>query len=205
MSDKLPTGNKKSRFMLHYVFADWREESQALGGKLTGTLQERFPDDKFVKIACPEIPDSFVWEPIAPDYDLEIYPPMCAKTLFIGIGAGCLSAYKVQQEPKYRGISLFAACPPPGISSQPSGGPRVIVYGSKYGVYSIPFTLQWQHKERGKIPTQLYALPSLIHGPKLALYCIAYLIGKYMKNEDLSQAIFDVIGDQYIHTVEGLE
>lgn len=205
MSEKLPTGNNKSRFMLHYIFADFREESQDLCDKLTGILQKRFPDDAFVKIACPEVPDGWVWEPTTADYDLDIRPDMCPKTLFVGIGPGGLAAYQVQQDTRYRGISVFAACPPPGISSHPSGGPRAIVYGSKYGVYGIPTCLQWLRKKRGDIPTQLYALPSLIHGPRLALYCIAYLIGKYMNHEDLSQDIFTVTGDRQIHAAEGLE
>ena len=204
MSEKLPSG-KTSRFLSHFIFADVKEESQALSDKLATILRGRFPNDSFTQVACPEALDGWIFEPTGPGDYMSLNPAACSKTLLIGIGTGGLAAYQAQQSQKYYGVSVFAACPPPGISSQPSGGPRVIIYGSKYGVYGIPLTLQFMRKKKDSIPTQLYALPSLIHGPKLALRCIAYLVGKYMNKEDLSQPIFDVTGDQYIHAMEGLE
>ncbi len=204
MSEKLPNGNT-SRFLSHFVFADAGEESQKLSDRLAGILRKRFPDDSFVQIECVDIPGTTVLQPGRPGDFISQNPAACGKTLFIGIGMGGLTAYTMQQDPRYRGVSVFAACPPPGVSSQPSGGPRVTVYGSKYGVYGIPPLLRKWRELQGSIPSQLYALPSLIHGPKLALRCIAYLIGKYMNHEDLSQDIFDVTGDQHIHEAEGLE
>jgi hypothetical protein len=176
--------------------ADDGEESQTLSDKLAKILRERFPNDSFIQVECPENLDDYV-------FHITFNPLTYAKTLLIGIGIGGLAAYKVQHNPLYRGVSVFAACPPPGVSSQPSGGPRVIVYGSKYGVYGLPSFLF--NKQEDATSIQLYGLPSLIHGPKLALGCIAYLVGKYMQGEDLSEAIFTASGNDTIIPAKGLE
>ena len=202
MTPELPVGNN-SRFLSHFIFADVKEESQDVSDRLAKILRKRFPNDSFMQIACPESLDNYVFEPNIPgDY---LNPSACAKTLFIGIGTGGLASYSIQQDPRYRGVSVFAISPPPGISTVAGGGPRVVIYGSKYGVYGIPSFLFSERVKRGETPSQLYALPSLIHGPRLALYCIAYLVGNYMKKEDLSQDIFTVTGDNQIHAAEGLE
>ena len=57
--------------------------------------------------------------------------------------------------------------------------------------------------QAGRNPSQLYALPSLIHGPKLALYCIAFLVGNYMKKEDLSETIYTASGNDQVLSARG--
>ena len=112
MSEKLPNGNT-SRFLSHFVFADAGEESQKLSDRLAGILRKRFPDDSFVQIECVDIPGTTVLQPGRPGDFISQNPAACGKTLFIGIGMGGLTAYTMQQDPRYRGVSVFAISPPP--------------------------------------------------------------------------------------------
>jgi hypothetical protein len=185
--------DKHSRFWLHYVFHDARDTGQAFSGRLVGILRERFGDDAqaaFLEVPIPyrEGEDAVPSVPL----DTEPGPELAPRILLIGIGTGGMVAYNVQRRAGFHGSSLIAFCPPPGIACETSEGPRAIFYGSKSGVYG---TSLLRHPLKGEhLPAQMYGLPSLIHGPKLALYAIAYLIGEYMESEDLFRAATGVSG-----------
>lgn len=186
--------NRHSRFWLHYVFHDAHDAGQAFCGRLMGTLKERFPEDVFLEVPIPYREG----EDAPPDIPfvlplLEEEASLAPHTLLVGIGTGGMVAYNTQRREGFHGSSLIAFCPPPGIACDSSDGPRAIFYGSKNGVYGT--SLLQKNSVRGCLPpAQMYGLPSLMHGPRLALYAIAYLVGEYMGAEDLSRAVTGVSG-----------
>jgi len=171
---------KQSRFYIHYILTDKGEESIEFSDKLCKLLRERFPADTFFQKFTPEVMNPNL--PGTPGMDrtaLTRKPVENSKVLLIGIGVGGLFGYRLQLEKEFEGVSLIAVCPPPGLSLAPAGGPRAVLYGSKEGVYSLPI-------EKYHVPhTQTFGIPSLQHGPQLAFYAIAYLVDKYMQEEDL--------------------
>jgi hypothetical protein len=192
MSEKLPNG-KKSRFSLHYFLSDGEPRSLEVVDKLHEVLGGRFPESVFFKTLVPGL-DKL---PEGPFTLPSVYiPPDTKQVLLIGIGMGGLAAYRMQTYAGNRGVSVFAVCPPPGVSLQPEGGPRVVIYGSKEGVYGLPQA----RKEFYRIfdpyapDLQVYGIPSFIHGPHLAMYATAYLVGKYMVQKDLSTEIVKLTG-----------
>jgi hypothetical protein len=182
--------DKHSRFWLHYVFQDARDTGQVFSGRLIGLLRERFGEEAaFIEVPIPYREG----ESTPPSVPLDDPGPGACHTLLIGIGTGGMVAYNVQRRAAFLGSSLIAFCPPPGIACDTMYGPRAIFYGSKNGVYGTSL-LQRQSSKAGHLPAQMYGLPSLIHGPRLALYAIAYLVGEYMESEDLSRAATGVSG-----------
>ena len=179
----------RSRFWLHYVFHDVHDAGQVFCGKLMGILKERFPEEALLEVPIPYRKG----EDAPPDALLETEASLAPRTLLIGIGTGGMVAYNTQRRESFHGSSLIAFCPPPGIACDSSDGPRAIFYGSKNGVYGT--SLLQKNSVRGCLPpAQMYGLPSLMHGPGLALYAIAYLVGEYMGAEDLSRAATGVSG-----------
>ena len=159
--------------------------------KLQGIMKERFPDAAFGEavINYDQDPNADIGEKM-PMVSLET-PPGIANTLFIGIGTGALVAAKIQEEMSNRlWTSLFAVNPPPGIMYMPTRFPRIIIHGSTDGPYYRPL----------KVPieppyiSQVYGFPSFTHGPKLAMYAIAFLLGHYMHHEDLYEQARTVSG-----------
>jgi len=183
----------KSRFYFHCIFRDLRDTSGKFAAKLAKTLAARFPDANLLeaKIDYPTyrcLSDG-LGEPLK-DANIGLPFEVSRFSLFIGIGSGALLAYKLQNA-GYRGVSLIAACPPPGITHEPEGGPKVILYGTKDGVYKSRKVFDPRHEPQDLpgVDSQMYGLPSLTHGPELAFYAISHLVGKYMENSDLSETI----------------
>lgn len=173
--------NSQSRFSLHYLLSDGDGESQAVAEKVMGILSERFPDSVFLRtcVSAELLPEGPLLLPT-----VELNPTISPHVLIIGIGAGGLAAYRMQTHPDNRGVSVLAICPSPGVSMEPEGGPRVLIYGSQSRVYKTAFT-----KDPQPYDTQVYAIPAFVHGPKLAVFAIAYLASMYMKQNDLSDVV----------------
>jgi len=176
---------RHSRFRLHYIFPDIRDASLKMTRKLKKLLETRFPEDKFLEVPIP-YPSQRAEGPL-PDVALETAPASAAHALFIGIGTGSTVASKVQKDPSHHGASLIAVCPPPGIGPAPEAGPRVVLCGSKTGMYSI-------YSAEG-FPFQEYGIPTFIHGPGLVLYATAYLVGAYMEGESLEGPLTSLFGE----------
>ncbi len=182
--------DKHSRFWLHYIFHDERDTGQAFSGKLVGLLRERFGGEGFLEVPLLYREGQ---EPLL-SAPLESEASLSPRILLIGIGTGAKVAYGVQRREGFHGSSLIAFCPPPGIPYETTEGPRAIFYGSKDGVYGTSLLQRLYAAKGERLPAQMYGLPFLIHGPSLALYAIAYLIGEYMESEDLSRAATGVSG-----------
>ena len=176
----------RSRFGMHYFFYDVRDTSQEFADKLRHIMKERFPEDNFLNAV---IPYPFM---VGDDHAIATIPfPLkrpidpIDRTLFVGIGTGGAIACQMQANPAYNVVSVFAVCPNVGIREYPTPHPRVLIYPSSEYPYYFPA------KASSATPDgpQVYGMTSLIHGPKLALYAIAFLLGKYLEAEDLSEPV----------------
>ena len=177
----------KSRFWFHCIFPDKKDDERAFQGKLAGLLYRRYPNVVFLDAGKAYQISYDGTESVEPDTDMGMPPNVAPWTLFIGLGTGALVAYNLQNDPKYRGTSLIAVCPPPGITIEPNNGSKVILYGSRDGTYGFPTLLG---NQRGG--TQIYGTPVLQHGPSLALYAVTYLVGKYMEKENISESVLEL-------------
>jgi len=182
------SSTNRSRFVMHYLLNDFRDPSAEFTMGLAKILKDRFPRDVFLQAGIP-YPAGFVpgeWP--LPPASLAMPSVLAPHSLLIGIGTGGTVACRMQGDPALSGISVFAVFMPSGIDTCPGKGPRVDLRGSRDGTYG-PSVLLRHYKIRHPDPIQTYFLPCLAPGPGPVVHAMAYLIGKYMKQEDIYEYI----------------
>jgi len=187
------SSTNRSRFVMHYLLNDFQDSSAEFTVKLAGILKEHFPRDLFFQGGIP-YPAGFVpgkWP--FPPASIAMPPGVAPHSLLIGIGTGGNVACEMQDDSRFSGVSVFAVSMPSGIDTHPGKGSRVDLKGSRDGTYG-PSVLLRHHRTPNPNSIQIYLLPCLAHGPGLAAYAIAYLIGEYLMREDICDSVMAISG-----------